>query len=197
MNSDPIVIKIQLRHFARVRKSDKPKPIDIKKLANLELRAQATENLEVRLQTTVTYNDIESRWNSLKKVVRDTQDIDTGYVQTYKKQQWMTDEILQLMGDRSKQKTRDTRRYKELNRAVRTECRRAKERWLADKCSEMGTLQKKRDLFNLHKNIKEFTNTGRKQCRGILRDADNRILVGVEEKLDRWKEYVELLYADT
>ncbi|XP_060533833.1 uncharacterized protein LOC132706497 [Cylas formicarius] len=200
VNSDhnPVVINLQLRYFTRVQRPNKRKRIDVKKLVDPDIRAKATESLEARLQTINNYNDedVEPRWTVLKKALLDTQEIDIGYVQASKKQQWMTDKILKLMDERRKYKTTDINRYRELNRAVRSECRKAKEGWLAEKCSEMEALQNKHDSFNLHKKIKEFTNTQRKQIRGILKDTNNKILVSVEEKIKRWKEYVETLFND-
>ncbi|XP_060527005.1 craniofacial development protein 2-like [Cylas formicarius] len=126
---NPVVINLQLRYFTRVQRPNKPKRIDVKKLVDPDIRAKATESLEARLQTINNYSDedVEPRWTVLKKALLDTQEIDIGYVQASKKQQWMTDKILKLMNERRKYKTTDINRYRELNRAVRSECRKAKE----------------------------------------------------------------------
>lgn len=122
------------------------------------------------------------------------------------RQQWMTDEILRLMDNRRREKARGGDRYEELNRRVRTECRKTTERWLTEKCFEIYHTQVKHDLFNLPKKIKELfeiefliffsENTQRKQQEGVLRDANNSILVGAKEKRERWEEYVKDLFND-
>lgn len=94
------------------------------------------------------------------------------------RQQWMTDEILRLMDNRRREKARGGDRYEELNRRVRTECRKTTERWLTEKCFEIYHTQVKHDLFNLPKKIKELfeiefliffsENTQRKQQEGVL-----------------------------
>lgn len=80
----------------------------------------------------------------LKKVLIDTQDI--GYTESFARQQWMTNEILRLMDDRRREKVRGGYHYGELNRRVRTECRKAKDCWLTERCTKIEALQDRHDL---------------------------------------------------
>ena len=103
VNSDhnPVVVELQLRYFARVVRANNDKRIDIKRLDNPEVKDRAIENLELRLQhDKYGDEDVEPRWNDLKKALTDTQKTDIGYAVNCKKQQWITDEILQLMEER-------------------------------------------------------------------------------------------------
>lgn len=140
---NPVVMDLKLRRFVKIKRSNSPRRIDIKRLADPAIRALSAENLEARLQKADNSKkgEIEPQWNMLKKALIDTQVTDIGYIQVVKKQQWMTDKILQLMDKRREQKARNIDRYKELNKEVRRACRRAKECWLAEKCSEIETLR--------------------------------------------------------
>lgn len=86
--------------------------------------------------------------------------------------------------------------YKELNKIVRRKCREAKESWMSEKCKEIEDFQRKHDIFKIHKKIKEMTNKFKKHRQTVLRDSDNEIIVGVEDKLRRWTEYIAALYDD-
>lgn len=64
------------------------------------------------------------------------------------------------------------------------------------KCYEIGALQKKHDLFNIRKEVKDLTGLQLRNDGGILKKfiQQNQLLVGVEGKLTRWKEYIENLF---
>lgn len=76
-------------------------------------------------------------------------------------------------------------KYKEINRAVEKKCREAKEGWLFEKCREMELLQQKHDAVNAHKRMKQLTGLGRRNQAGILRYANNKIIIGAEELCKR------------
>lgn len=65
---------------------------------------------------------------------------------------------------------------------------------MAEKYTAMKELQQKHNSFNVHNKVREVAELGRKRQRGILRGADNEIIIGVEEKLKRWKSYAEELF---
>lgn len=67
---------------------------------------------------------------------------------------------------------------------------------MSEKCEEIEILQEKHDAFNVHENVKDMTNWTRKYQIPILRDANNEIILGIEAKLRRWKEYLEELLDD-
>lgn len=192
INSDhnPVMMEIRINRFTRPNRETPPKRIDIGRLNNIEVRSQTADKLETRLQNISTES-----WEGLRQALEDTQKTDIGYTHTKKKQQWMNDDILKLMDERRLQKNKNICRYNNLNKQIRKVCREAKENWLKGKCEEIEDLQKKHDMFHLHKKIKELTNK-HKQHKGILKDANNKILIGVEEKLNRWKQYVEELFND-
>ena len=160
------------------------------------MKATAAQNLEDRIQNIESSPIVEEKWMAMKTALLETQTEDIGFQTQMKKQPWMTEEILKIMEERREHKTKNEHRYRELNRTIRRKCREAKEQWLAERCCEIEQLQQKYDIHNVHKKIKEVTGRNRKKHIGILKDADNQILVGPEEKLKCWKEYVTDLFNE-
>ena len=198
INSDhnPVVMEINMRRFKHVNCPKPPKHIDITKLKNPLMKTTTAQNLEKRIQNIESSTIVEEKWTAMRAALIQTQTEDIGFQTQTKKQPWMTDEILKVMEERRQHKTTNEDRYRELNRTIRRKCREAKEQWLMERCCEIEQLQQKYDLHNVHKKINEITGRNRKKNIGILKDADNQILVGPEEKLKCWKEYVTKLFND-
>lgn len=100
------------------------------------------------------------------------------------------------MEERRQYKTKDRTKYKEKHNIIRTKIREAKEQWMVQKCKEIEDLQAKHDLFNVHKKIKELGNKNRKHHTTFLRDKNNRIVIGIEDKLKQWTQYVKTLFNE-
>ncbi|XP_072399046.1 uncharacterized protein [Diabrotica undecimpunctata] len=113
-----------------------------------------------------------------------------------KKQRWMTSEILDLMEERRKHKGRSKAKYKELQRLIGKKIKEAKTTWLANQCSKIEAYAKQYDSFNMHKKIKEMTNTLRKKKDALLKDANGKIIIEIKEKLKKWKTYITDLFED-
>lgn len=139
--------------------------------------------------------NVESTWNDIKNVLTQTQTEKLKPDEIRGKKKWMTDEILEKMEERRILKSDETR-YKELNRVIRRMCREAKEKWWNEKCNEIEELQHKHDSFNIHKKVKEVTGKFHRYNNNSLRSADNEVIIEIEDKLKRWKEYVQELYHD-
>lgn len=124
---------------------------------------------------------IEPQWKSINEVLTHTQKTDIGQSVSIKKQPWMTHKILELMAERNTSNDQ----YMALDREVRLECRRTKQLWLAERCEEIEVLQVKHDIFNLYKKSKDFPNRQSKKIQKGLKNTNNGLLVGIEEKLNR------------
>lgn len=58
-------------------------------------------------------------------------------------------------------------------------------------------MDRKYDCFNMHRKIKEMTvRRGNKNVGSVIRDTEGRMIVDVERRLERWKEYVMALFND-
>ncbi|XP_030747669.1 uncharacterized protein LOC115876118 [Sitophilus oryzae] len=178
---------------------DGPPPTQyIALLNNPEKKKEISSKIENELEMVevpVREEDVEKTWNDLKTRITNIQEKDIGFTATNKKQEWITQEILDLMDDRRKQKANPIE-YKRLNGIIRKKCREEKEIWMSTKCQEIEQLQAKYDTFNVHKKVKEFTHRHRKHQETILRNDNNEIILGVKAKLVRWKEYIETLFND-
>ena len=194
---NPVVMDFKMLRFRKaIRNAQPSRRVDIKKLVNPEVKVNVRNALEEKMKTVKAKRptEVESTWNSIKDSMIEVQEIHIGHINNKKKQNWMTDEILELMNERRKYKTTDHIQYKTLNKDIRRKCREAREMWMSDKCKEIEILQEKHDSFNLHKKVKELSGLQRKRYGQILRNDNNEIILGVEDKLKRWKEYTESLF---
>ena len=77
-------------------------------------------------------------------------------IEQKKKNEWMTDEILNTMNARRNIKVRSAERER-LESRIRLECKRAKEKWYSDKCAEIENLEKRKNMRLMHEKVKELT----------------------------------------
>lgn len=72
-----------------------------------------------------------------------------------KKESWITDEILQLMGKRRLAEN-DPDEYKNINKIIQKKIREAKDNEMMEKCAEIEAPQEKHDKFNVHWKVKDI-----------------------------------------
>ena len=109
----------------------------------------------------------------------------------------MTDSILKLMDIRRTYKGKDKVVHSKIQREIRREIRSAKENFMKDKCAEIEEYQKKHDLFNVHKKIKEATENIRRKKHSLPKDTNGNYVIELNDKLKIWKEYIEKLFKDS
>lgn len=113
-----------------------------------------------------------------------------------KKKSWMTEEILNLMEQRRKQKQHPDK-YKKIQKNIRKKIREAKENELKEQCEEIEFYQSRYDDFNVHRKVREATGRFRKKVCGKLIDEHGRLIIDKDEKKDIWKQYLEKLFNDS
>ena len=85
--------------------------------------------------------DAQQQWNNLQKATeKSTEKIPV--MKKKKKQAWMTEDIFEIMDKRRKVKSKDEEKYREYNTQIHRECRKAKEKWMNDRCIEIEGLAK-------------------------------------------------------
>ncbi|KAI5633986.1 reverse transcriptase (RNA-dependent DNA polymerase) domain-containing protein [Phthorimaea operculella] len=136
-------------------------------------------------------------WEDLKEVLVETSKNILKPLPVVKKKDWVSDEIIDLMTKRREIKGQDSNKYKELHKEIHQKCIAAKENWVCDICSEMETLEKKHDYFNLYKKIKTFLGNNKKITPNTLIDNSGRIMMTTQEKLKLWEKYIQTLFHDT
>lgn len=189
--------KLRLKKIVRKKTS---KNVDTRKLKQDNVFQQTKERLNKEFMNISVNNnhetEIEDLWNKIKVSITSVTEEELRPDKIEKRQQWMTDSILELMEERRQHRNRDSGKYKELHRRVLRAIREAKERWLQEKCIEIEILQQKHDNFNLYKKIKEATGKHQRRSPGIILDSDDNIIIETDKKLTRWKEYMEELFGD-
>lgn len=87
--------------------------------------------------------------------------------------------------------------YQRLNREIRNYCKKAKEEWFNDQCTEIEVLEKQFSTKEMQKKVKQTRgqNTSGSSA-GCIEDNNGNSLFDDEEIAQRWVEYVTELYDD-
>ncbi|KAF2901560.1 hypothetical protein ILUMI_04627 [Ignelater luminosus] len=88
-----------------------------------------------------------------------------------KKQEWMTDEIIDLINVRRDLKNKNEAEYGRIYKLIRKKINEAKQKWMQEKCKEIKALQKKHDEFHMHRKIKAIT----------IKDETDKSIYGKED----------------
>jgi len=144
---------------------------------------------------------VEDKWNKLKSAILESGKENIGYNKRKRtKKPWITEEMLNKMDERRKWKRINTqdgkRQYKRLNNELRRETDSARERWWTQECEELEKLDREGKSDRVYAKVKELC-AEKKNCRtkaGIL-SKDGHLLTDPLEVKDRWKQYIEELYA--
>jgi hypothetical protein len=109
-----------------------------------------------------------------------------------------TEDIVKKIEERRKLKhdssEEERRQYRTLRNEINRDARKAKERYLEERCKEVEELTKEGKLERAYKTIKQFFGTQRIRCNGVQTEEG----VVVYEQKDiaiRWKQYLEKLYG--
>lgn len=204
INSDhnPVVVKVRPRW--KIIKKQRPKDkLDMQLLKNGTTQKTVHEELNKNLgsieQHIITESvDVNVLWKAIKDRINNVTEKHTKATPRRNKQEWMTEEILQLMDKRRESKGRNGKGedYKRLNNLIRKRITEAKEKWLETKCIEIEVLQQKHDFFNLHKKVKEFTSTNKKITTHTMINTNGRLIDTTEDKLKEWENYIKILFDD-
>ena len=137
--------------------------------------------------------DLDTKWKLFKEALHSVTEEVVPRGQRKAKQQWMKQDILDLMEERRRVKSTDLTKYQELNKIIKYNCKAAKEEWLNDQCDE---IEKARNTARIHEKIKELTGKKRTVSSQCIKNKDGKLLMEEEEIRSRWEEYIEQLYHD-
>ena len=113
-----------------------------------------------------------------------------------KKNEWMIDEILNMMNDRSIKIGRAERAIRECE--IRLKWKRAEEKWYSDKCAEIENLEKRKNMQLMHEKVKELTDR-KKNIRtgsGCIMSKDGDLLFEKSTVKERLAQCIHDLYND-
>ncbi|KAG8139297.1 hypothetical protein E2320_002060 [Naja naja] len=100
------------------------------------------------------------------------------------------------MDERSSYKNKNREKYNELQKIIR-KIQLAKEKWFAKRYKEIEETEHIHNHFNLNKKVKEAAGLYKKKATNNLVDKEGKIILNEDEKLIRWKKYIEELFEDT
>jgi len=159
-----------------------------------ELKKTYTISVQNKFSALEELTTAEEKWQKMKETILE---VATEHIPKTKRKEdkkWITPEILNLMEERRKAKSDETK-YKQMDRLVKRKCNEAKEDWLNKQCEEIER-NSKIDSKTLHQKIKEVTGKKTSAKTSCLRARDGSILMEKEDILNRWSEYIEELYHD-
>lgn len=196
---NPLIARFQLQ-LKKMQNKHKVDKLDIEKLKSEEIREKLKQQINANLEKATTKSQqneesAEQQWQFLKTALIEPSKKEL-ITSKHKKEDWMTDGILELMDERRRCKSNNNIRYKQLQIQIRRKIREAKETYFSDKCKEIEDLQNKYDNFNLNKKVKELAGMNKRNTSNILLDKEGNIIMETEQKLERWKEYIEELFYD-
>lgn len=192
---NPVVVTMQCQ-LKRTQKGPKKFAIDTSKMKEHATRAAVSNSINQWAEQEQQTTSPLELWSSLKQKVGDIcQSLLAPNRQT-KKQQWMTNKILDLMEERRTCKTTNPSKYIELDKLIARKISRARDNFYKDKCDRMERLLHNHDSFNLHKEIKELAGLSKKPNINILCDDHGNFLVDIDSKKRTWSVYIEQMFAD-
>jgi hypothetical protein len=95
------------------------------------------------------------------------------------------------MNERRKHKNVNVQKHKQIHRQIKREIRLAKEEYFTNKCKEIENYMRIDDSSNVHKKIKEAARVISKAPESILTDVDGNLITTLEDKFERWQQYLE------
>ncbi|XP_030757298.1 craniofacial development protein 2-like [Sitophilus oryzae] len=109
---NPVVATFKLT-LKRIKQSKKSSKMDVTRLRNSETRSRVEKRLTEELQTSQSRDkgDINIEWEKIKDTILEIGNKELGCKNEKKKNEWMIDEIIELMRLLKPLKTRDTKVY--------------------------------------------------------------------------------------
>lgn len=193
-----LVANIRVR-FKKCRHVAIKNKLNMERLTEIEVKNKLAAKIEYDLTVKETRNieeTVEQKWLHMKNTISSAAREVLGTKESIKRRPWMNDHILILMEERRKYKNKNQVQYREIHKKIKRMIREAKEDWFAKECLEIEQYQEKYDTFNMHKKIKYLAGTARKNNPTKLYDNNGDIIVEIEQKLIKWKEFVEDLFHD-
>jgi len=192
-------INIKLQKISSNRSTGMASHWNTELLKDDNIQQQFKELTNAELQNTTDVDEHEDLWMCIKSSILEAAEDTCGKQVPTKRRHWMTTDILDKMEERRLCKNDITetgqRKYRQLRQEIQRLCRRAKNEFTNNNCSEIEKLEATHNPL-LHKKIKEmlpkkYTNTQ------SIKDKHGNLLQDPQDILERWAQYVEELYDDT
>ena len=198
-NSDhvPVVATVMIK-LKNLRKSVPKTKRQLQLLKTEEVKNQynliVSNRYEQLKEEGPVFQQPEQKWQNLERAIKEGNGIIPEREMIARKE-WMTEDILRMMDERRQQKGKNENRYRELDRAIKRECTKAKEKWMDENCKEVEDLDK-RDEQRKYEKVKEITFKKKRNISTGIKKADGTVVMESEEVLARWTEYIAELFVD-
>uniref|UniRef100_A0A8D8Y198 Craniofacial development protein 2 n=1 Tax=Cacopsylla melanoneura TaxID=428564 RepID=A0A8D8Y198_9HEMI len=158
-------------------------------IENLKL-TQIRKNYE---EATNRISESTNDWNNIKEIIEQASLQTIGKTQTKKRKPWMTEEIMKLIQERNVYRKNDYEMYKKTKNTITERCKREKEKWLEEFCSEIDKDMARNNIDKVYGKVKSLQ--GKQSTKSnIVKSKNGEILFKPEKVSERWKEYIEELY---
>ena len=144
------------------------------------------------------YTDVNLLTNTFNKIVTDTASEILGKHRRTKKP-WVRADILDLCDKRRELKIRKcdpegAAKYREVNRKIKLDMRRAKDNWIAEQCCKIEDSLSKNNSKKAYQIVKDLTSV-KKGITTTIQDKSGKCLTEEHQILNRWTEYCSELYS--
>jgi len=203
VNSDHCLLVMKVKIKLKIpKKPSREIKADLNMLKNPDVNNAFNAIIQNRFNA-LEHEDIEQReeidrmWNELRDGVKNAIETVVPKAQRRKKNDWMTEEILDLMDERRKKK-RGSKDYVDVEKLIRDKCKQAKEEWYENRCKEIEEDMKNHNVRDFHTKVKKLTDrkTNSRAGNNCIKDKDGNVLFEQKEVEDRWVEYIRDLYDD-
>jgi hypothetical protein len=142
---------------------------------------------------------VEMRWERLKDAVTKSARSNIGYKKKKIRKPWITETMIDKMEERRKWKNVNTdegrKTYRKINNELRRETDSAKEKWWEKECCELEEMDRRGRSDLMYAKVHELTKKDAKSSRtAVIKDNNGKLLTEKEDVMNRWKEYIEILY---
>jgi hypothetical protein len=207
INSDHILLVMKMKLKLKIpHRKNRQEKADLQLLKIEDIRTQYTIDVKNRYdillkeepdQSINHTETIDRQWRCLKGGIKQALAETVPKTERKKKNEWMTGKILNMMNARRNIKIGSAERER-LESKIRLECKKAKEKWYSDTCTEIENLEKRKNMQLMHEKVKELTDR-KKNIRtgnGCIMSKAGDLLFEKNAVKERWVQYIHDLYND-
>jgi len=145
-----------------------------------------------------TRREVEEEWKDIKEGLQKAAKNVIGNYKRKSRKPWITEEILNIMEERSQlknsKKEENQIKYKQLRNEINRKCKEAKEKWIRSQCEDIEQEIRKGKTAMAYKKVKHYFGHNKIPSK-VLRDEHGIEITDIKEKVQRWKRYLENLYC--
>ncbi len=195
---NPVIMKTRIQ-LKKVRAPRRPLKWNLEALKK-EDGSKFVEYIEDKVLQEKQSHDIDERWRVFRDNITESAKINIGREKKKIRKPWVTEEMMNKMEERRKWKNSGTTegkaRYRKLNNELRRITDKAKEDWLTEQCKEIEELNRRGRSDLMYRKVKDVVPTKRRTVSARnINNKEGQLLTNPANVLERWKEYIEELYA--